>query len=490
MAALQQKEEEILKEKRRVQEYLAIINDGDKSNDKDELIESLRNDIATQEKEIRKLRKQLLTSQEMLNASNTKKDELDRAIFQLTEKLNDEELSLDQERRENEELNKHLKDMHVKYMEVQEALKRAKKDNSNITIELEETKNKLRKAQYENDELQSTIAQLQATIDALRKQILDKDATIEYLKTGGSSAGDEVANLRKKCQRYRENCEKAQDDLAKLKLQIKERDSKFHDADNALALLREENGRLKHEVKSLNASFTEYKKQFQNAQKEIERLKLQIINQNQKYAQLEARKEALENELEKYKKENNNFKKQISELKIQLDAGKYDKGKMQSELNVLQKKYQTLQNKLAQGNTITKRRASDTLSLKKISDLESSYQGAVREKENIANEIFKLKQKLAKTENELEEEELKNESLEHDITCKDNRITELENNLQSIKDMHRQDKEQLSQWRKRVSLDELPFSLNHQITVNKKSENVAIFIKHFFHLTIKHCEEF
>ncbi|KAJ7325997.1 hypothetical protein OS493_028719 [Desmophyllum pertusum] len=288
---------------------------------------------------------------------------------------------------ENEDLNRELIKDQKRISVLEGDIHRFNVEKNNLLGELEKVRGVLDKQREENMILQREVSELRAIVDNFDKTTEEKNKQIEWYRSTNKNLEEEVTNLKRKIATYREDYDKAQHDVAALTLKVQELESKIDGLQHSLELSDNEKNKLKQEKTTLLTSLNDYKTNFANAKREVDRLQNEILSINP------------------------------------------ERDRLQSDITIINKKYVNIQSTQSDKR---EKKPTDAATLKRLKDLEESYQRVLNEKEDAERRYLDGKRRISKLELEHGDCSRIIQSLEHELSLKVKRITDLEDSLSEL----------------------------------------------------------
>jgi len=431
----------VIEKQRKINEFYAILESGDKDSDRlKQVIEELREDIDVKDRENAKLQKYLRVTEENVAKLQVNLEEMEAKLHDTEHQREEYKMKVDGFEVELEMRDRALEEAQREVDDTRDKFKTSKKEIVTIRSQLKEANANLKAAGDGKRILEGRIAELQAVIDKLRKEL---SAGINS-KPGNGNV--HVDDLRKKLQEYRVKLQDFNNEKMKLELELREKDAKITRDSGSSDTSREEQDHLKDEVINLQATLKETKKNYQKGQRDSEELQRRLVSKDNEIKRYDDKIAKLQEEKEKLKKDCANLEKKNSDLKIEYEKLKYEKSKSENELSLLKKKFQALQNQLNVADV--SKQNQDFVTRKKYQELEASCQDALREREKSRSEMAAYRTKMASLEAELNEQKSAKDILEDELHRFRNIETELKTKLQTSRDRHKEDKDKMLEWRK------------------------------------------
>lgn len=419
-----QNETQLLNAERQLQEWMVRGDETDAQP-----TENIKAERDSLQKEVYVLRQEMATTKTTLDRAQRKKDDLEKENFSLRKQTTELEMKVKALDHENEDLNRELIKDQKRISVLEGDIHRFNVEKNNLLGELEKVRGVLDKQREENMILQREVSELRAIVDNFDKTTEEKNKQIEWYRSTNKNLEEEVTNLKRKIATYREDYDKAQHDVAALTLKVQELESKIDGLQHSLELSDNEKNKLKQEKTTLLTSLNDYKTNFANAKREVDRLQNEILSINRKLTYLQARNETLEEEKDRLKKEITDLKRENTELRARVNALQAERDRLQSDITIINKKYVNIQSTQSDKR---EKKPTDAATLKRLKDLEESYQRVLNEKEDAERRYLDGKRRISKLELEHGDCNRIIQSLEHELSLKVKRITDLEDSLSEL----------------------------------------------------------
>ena len=431
----------VIEKQRKINEFYAILESGDKDSDRlKQVIEELREDIDVKDRENAKLQKYLRVTEENVAKLQGSVEELEAKLHDTEHQREEYQMKVDGFEVELEMRDRALEEAQREVYDSRDKFKTSKKEIVTLHSQLKEANANLKAAGDGKRILEGRIAELQAVIDKLRKEL---SAGITSQSGNGNV---HIDDLRNKLQEYRVKLQEFSNEKMKLELELREKDAKITHDSGPLDTSREDKDHLKDEVINLQATLKETKKNYQKAQRDAEELQRRLVSKGNESKRYEEKIAKFQEEKDKLKKECASLEKKNSDFKIEYEKLKYEKNKSENELSLLKKKFQALQSQL---NVVdVSKQNHDFVSRQKYQELEASCQDALRERDKSRSEMAAYRTKMASLEAELNEQKSAKDILEDELHRLRNIETELKTKLQTSRDRHKEDKDKMLEWRK------------------------------------------
>ena len=122
----------------------------------------------------------------------------------MMKRLSEYELEVGALRDENEDLSEELAKCQKDSADNDVEMQRIKKQNAATKGELEELTDRMNKAKDENTNLQRILAEKNSIVEMQRKELFDKDADVETLKTARKILGKDVNSTKEQLVAHKE----------------------------------------------------------------------------------------------------------------------------------------------------------------------------------------------------------------------------------------------------------------------------------------------
>lgn len=122
----------------------------------------------------------------------------------MMKRLSEYELEVGALRDENEDLSEELAKCQKDSADNDVEMQRIKKQNAATKGELEELTDRMNKAKDENTNLQRILAEKNSIVEMQRKELFDKDADVETLKTAKKILGKDVNSTKEQLVAHKE----------------------------------------------------------------------------------------------------------------------------------------------------------------------------------------------------------------------------------------------------------------------------------------------
>ena len=425
-AMLKSRDEELLSLQRNLQESRLLLehkglSKGEKESSSS--TDSLASENQKLEKDVFVLRQELNSTQSLLTAATRERDAADKEVFSLKRNLAEMQAKLNASQQQIQELQNSVIACQQKMATSEEGHQKAIIEQFTLRSQLDEANKRAGYSKEEFFEVQRQMFSLRALIENYKKEVAKNDILIKEQSSRIRILEDELRSHKLRISGGRDECESTKQELAKLKLQLDEKDRCISASEDDVKRLFQENSKLRSQLTDCQALESTHEQNFNKSKHKAESLQEEILSLRQKISYLEAQISAREEELKEDRKELLALKRTNFGFKCKYESLQRQKRELEAELSMLKANrsivHQPDESKAcASSLSITEVGMDDSLSRQNST--------LVCKNEEYAREVSQLEEKVRDLQSKLVAENKEKERLECEVLWRARRIDDLE----------------------------------------------------------------
>ena len=382
------------------------------------------------EKDIFVLRQELISTQSLLTAATRERDEAGKEVFNIKRTVTEMQGKLNTSQQHIQELQNSV-DVWQRKMTTSEAgQQKAIIEQVTLRSQLDEANQRMVYSKEEFFETQRELFSLRALVKNYKKELAKNDSWQKEQSTKIKLLEDELRSSKLRIDCGRDDYNSISQELARLKLQVDEKDkSILVTEDNAKKLL-EENNRLRLELSDSQALESRHKQNWNDSKHKTDFLQEEIMSLRQKISYLDTQNSTKEEELRDSKKELLALKKSNFGFKSKYESLQRQTRELQAELSMAKAKRSIVQ---PDESTLLTEKTAGPIE-ESVSRHNSTF---ILKNEEHVRDISRWEEKVLDLDSKLSESRRQKEKLECEVIWRTRRIEDLEGRI--LKDSKQQD---------------------------------------------------
>ena len=428
---LRHRDEELLSLQRSLQESRLLLEHKDlPTGDKESSTERLASANQKLEKEVFVLRQELNSIQSLLTAATRERDAADKEVFALKINVTEMQAKLNASQQQIQELQNSISAYQRKMTTSEEGQQKAIIEQVSLKSRLDEANKRALYSKEEFFETQRELFSLRALVENYRTELSKNDALIKEQSTRITVLEDELRSTKLRIAVGRDECENINQELAKLKLQLEEKDRCITVKEDNVNKLLQENSKLRFELTDCQALGSTHKQNFNDSQHKMEFLQGDILSFRQKISYLETQNSAKEEELQENRKELLALKRANFGFKSKYESLQRQKRELEAELSMAKAKRSIEHKHYESKSNVCPSFEDRTITEVPLDDSAPRQNSSLiwKNGEN-AREISRLEEKIFNLQSKLAAESKEKEKLKCDVLWRTRRIEDLEKRI-------------------------------------------------------------
>ena len=428
---LKNRDDELLTTQRTLQEARVLLeHKGLTEAGKESSTEHVVRENQKQEKDIFVLRQELTSTQSLLTAATRDRDEAGKEVFKMKRIVTEMEGKLNASQQHIQELQNSVDDCQRKMTSSEAGQQKAIIEQVTLRSQLDEANQRMVYSKEEFFEKQRELFSLRALVENYQKELAKHDSWQKEQSTKIKILEDELRSSKLRIDCGRDDYNSISQELARLKLQVDEKDKCILVTEDNTKKLLEENNKLRLELSDSQALESRHKQNWSDSKHKTDFLQEEIMSLRQKISYLDAQNSTKKEELRDSKKELLALKKSNVGFKSKYESLQRQIRELQTELSMAKAK-----------RSIVQPDESTSLTEKTVGRIEESVAGHnspfMWKNEEHARDISRWEEKVLDLESKLSEARRQKEKLECEVIWRTSRIEDLERRL--LKDPEQQD---------------------------------------------------
>ena len=438
IATLKNRDDELLSAQRALQETRVLLEHKHLSaDDKFSSTEHLAKENQKLEKDIFVLRQELISTQNLLTAATKDRDEAGKEVFKLMRAVTEMQGKLNTSQQQIQELQNSVSVCQRKMTTSEEGQQKANNEQVTLRSQLDEANKRMAYSKEEFFETQRELVSLRALVENYKMELAKNDNWQKEQANKIRLLEDELRSSKLRIACGSDDYNGVNQELAKLKIQLDEKDKCILAKEDDMKKLLQENNKMRLELSDSLAVESKHKQSFNDSKHKAERLQEEIISLRQKMSFLEAQNSVKAEELRESRQELLTLKRTNFGFKSKYESLQRQTRELQAELTMAKAKRSIVQHDesksdeytLFTNRTVTNRATEDYVARDNSS--------LIRIKEEHACEISRLEGKVLDLESKLATTRREKEKLECEVIWRTRRIEDLEGRI--LKDSKQQD---------------------------------------------------
>ena len=474
---LKNRDDELLTVQRSLQEARLLLEHKGVTRDEKGSTDRLEKENQKLEKDIFVLRQELNSTQCLLTAATRERDEACKEVFKMKRVVTEVQGKLNASQQEILELQSSVTGYQRKMTTSDEGFQKAIIEQITLKTQLDDANKKVAYNKEEFFETQRELSSLRGLVENYKKELAKNDSLHKEQGTKIRLLEDELRSCKLTIACGSNDYNNINQELAKLKLHLDEKDKCISVTEENMKRLLQENSKLRFEMSDVQALESKHKYNFNESKHKTECLQEEIISLRQKMSYMDAQNSAKEEELQDCRKELLAFKRTNFGFKSKYESLQRQTRELQAELSSSKAKLSALQHDESKNGehvsfitrTVTDEAIEENNSSliwrneeyvreisrleRKVLDLESKFTAVSKQKDKLeceviwrARRIEDLEERILKdTRQDTDENnlELKVTALEQELTASKNTITWLQKDRDSCEDKIKSAEERL-----------------------------------------------
>ena len=421
------KDEELLSLQRKLQESrLLLEHKGLSTGEKEIPTESLIKENQNLEKELFMLRQELNSTQGLLTAATRERDDANKEVFTLRRNMVEMQANLNASQQQIQELQNSVGIWQRKMTTSEEGQQKAIIEHVTLRSRLEEANKNAVYSKEEFFETQRELFRLQALVENYKKEVEKNDSLMKEQSTRIRVLEDELRSLKLRIACESDKYESINNEVAKLKSHLEEKDRCISVTEDNVKKLLQENSKLRSELSDSQSLELRQKQNLNDSKYRADFLHEELLSLRQKISYLEAQTSAKENELQESRKELLAVKSTNFGFKSKYESLQRQKRELQTELSIAKAGQGVVHARDETEAGICTSFADRTLTEAAMGD---SHSFLIMKNEEQAQEILKLDKKVLDLQSKIAAESSQKEKLECEVLWRTRRIEDLEGGI-------------------------------------------------------------
>lgn len=438
IATLKNRDDELLSVQRALQENrLLLEHKGLTADEKVSSTEHLAKENQKLEKDIFTLRQELISTQNLLTAATKDRDEAGKEVFNLMRAVTEMQGKLNESQQQIQELQNSVTVCQRKMTTSEEGQQKAIIEQVTLRSQLDEANKRMAYGKEEFFDTQRELFSLRALAENYKMELAKNDSQQKEQSTKIRLLEDELRSSKLRIACGSDNYNSVNHELAKLKLQVEEKDKCILATEDNMKKLLQENNKLRVELSDSLAVESKHKQNFNDSKHKVDYLQEEIMSLRQKMSYLDAQNSTKDEELQESRKELLALKRTNFGFKSKYESLQRQTRELQAELSMAKAKRSMVQHDesksgeytLFTNRTVTNGAMEDSVSRHNFS--------LIRINEEHTREISRLEEKVLDLESKLAAARREKEKLECEVLWRTRRIEDLERRL--LKDSKQQE---------------------------------------------------
>lgn len=428
---LKDRDDELLTTQRTLQEARVLLEHKGLSVAGKELsTEQVMKENQKLEKDIFVLRQELTSTQSLLTAATRDRDEAGKEVFNMKRIVTEMQGKLNASQQHIQELQNSVDDCQRKMTTSEAGQQKAIIEQVTLRSQLDEANQRVVYSKEEFFETQRELFSLRASVENYKKELAKNDSWQKEQSIKIKLLEDELRSSKLRISCGRDDYNSISQELARLKLQVDEKDKCILVTEDNTKKLLEENNKLRLELSDSQALESRHKQNWNDSKHKTDFLQEEIMSLRQKISYLDAQNSTKEEELRDSKKELLALKKSNAGFKSKYESLQRQTRELQTELTKAKTKRSVVQ---PDESTLLTERTFGRIA-ESISGHNSSF---LWKNEEHVRDISRWEEKVLDLESKLSEARRQKEKLECEVIWRTRRIEDLEGRL--LKDPKQQD---------------------------------------------------
>lgn len=428
---LKKRDDELLSTQRTLQETRVLMEHKGLSVDgKESSTEHVVKENQKLEKGVFVLRQELISTQSLLTAATRDRDEAGKEVFNLKRIVTEMQGKLNASQQQIQELHNSVTVCQRKITTSEEGQQKAIIEQVTLRSQLDEANKRMVYSKEEFFETQRELFSLRALVENYKKELAKNDSWQKEQSTKIRVLEDELRSSKLRIACGSDDYNSVNQELARLKLQLDEKDKCILVTEDNIKKLLQDNNKLRLELSDCQVLESKHKQNLSDSKHKADHLQEEIISLRQKISYLDAQNSTKEEELRESKKELLAFKRSNFGFKSRYESLQRQTRELQAELSTVKAKRSIVQHN--ESTLFTER--TDGCIENSVSRHSSSL---IWKNEEHMREISRLDEKVLDLESKLSEARREKEKLECEVIWRTRRIEDLEGRI--LKDTEQQD---------------------------------------------------
>ena len=432
IATLKNRDDELLSTQRSLQETRLLLEHkaGLSTDDKGSSTELLVKENQKLEKDVFVLRQELNSTQCLLTAATRDRDETSKEVFILKRTGTEMQGKLNASQQEIQELQSSISVCQRKMTTSEEGQQKAIIEQVTLRSQLDEANKRVVYSKEECFETQRELFSLRALVENYKKELAKNDSWKKEQSTKIRLLEDELRSSKLRIACGSDDYTSVNQELAKLRLQLEEKDKSISLTEDNMKKILHENSKLRSELSDSQALESKHKQNFNDSKHKVDCLQEDVISLRQKMTYLDAQNSAKEEELQESRKELLALKRTNFGFKSKYESLQRQTRELQVELSMSKANQSIVQHDESKSSEHTSFVSRDVTDGAMEDYVISRHNASLTWKnEEFAREISRLEEKVLDLKSKLAAAGKEKEKLECEVLWRTRRIEDLEGRL-------------------------------------------------------------